>query len=612
MLAAAAPLDAQRRLADPYEGRMLREAAAAEARGDLTAAEAALRELVRRRPRSSAAVFALERALRHGDRLPAIAPVVEAHLEANPGAVSVRSMQLRILGEMDSVAALNDAVRRWIRTDAQTPRPYREGARAHAAGGRLDAAAALLRQGLEALGRQPALLMALGDVHAEAARFGAAAEAWAVAMGSDRARSAEVLDRLDTFEKGRKEVAQALIAALIEPPASVSRLEIGAELALREGWEDQARAILEGALPRLSDVEARGLLKGFARRAEDLGLYATAVWTYERLRSSAADRAAARRNDERIAAAAMAAGDAIAATEAMKRVRESHPPQSAERRKAWASEVRLALAAGGPQAGREAFSAFRREFSGAPELDELAADVVAALVQAGERDAALEALDGVAGPEAGLERGFLLLEAGLVAEAMEALQGALPGLDPFAATETLDLLAAMGRLGPAGARLAARVAVLGRRGTATQAVHVAEEGIGGVPASDRAPVLALAARTADAGGLAEAAAGFRRRIVSGHEDSVEFPEAAVRLAKALAERPEGVEEAVRILEDLIVARPGSPVVPEARRELNRLRNPDFRQQMRSPSQARPAQLPALTAAPSSRPLPLPLLRADRR
>lgn len=568
---AAAPADAQRRLADRYEAQMLREASALESRGALEAAEAKLRELARLRPGSSSAVFALERVLRGAGRLAALPPFAEAHLEANPGAASVRSMELRVLGELDSAVALDDAARRWIRADGATHRPYLEGARAYMAAGRLESAAALLREGLDALGRRPALLMALGDVHVDAARFADAAEAWADAIGSDRVRSKEVHDRLDRLEAGRDEVAGALISALRAPPASMSRLEAGAELALREGREEEARAVAAGVLPRLDGVEARGFLRGFARRAEDLGLHATAVWAYERLRSTAAEPADARRSDERIAAVAAAAGDTAVAAAAMKRVRESHPPQSPERRKAWAREIRFRLASDGPQAGLRAVSALRREFPGAPELDGLAAAVAAALVKAGEREAALEALDG-AGPGAGLERGFLLLEAGALTEALEALRGAVPGMEPVAATDVLGLLAAMSRLGPAGGRLAARVAVLGRRGSAEEAVQVVEEGIGGVPATDRPPVLALAARTADAGGLAEAAAAFRRRIVSGHADAIEFPEAAVRLAKALAERPGGAGEAVRILEDLIVARPTSAVVPEARRVLNRLRD----------------------------------------
>ena len=43
------------------------------------------------------------------------------------------------------------------------------------------------------------------------------------------------------------------------------------------------------------------------------------------------------------------------------------------------------------------------------------------------------------------------------------------------------------------------------------------------------------------------------------------------LARYRADQPEGVEEAVRLLEDLILTDPNSPIVPHARRELQRLR-----------------------------------------
>ena len=91
-----------------------------------------------------------------------------------------------------------------------------------------------------------------------------------------------------------------------------------------------------------------------------------------------------------------------------------------------------------------------------------------------------------------------------------------------------------------------------------------------MPASDRPTILAMAARVADEVGHGEVATGFRRRIVVEHSDAREFPEAAVRLARAVATQPGGRDEAVRILEALIVGLPDSPVVPGARRELQRI------------------------------------------
>lgn len=571
LLAWAPPAHAQRWASDPWESRLLREASALETQGDLEGAEEKLRELARRRPESSAAVFALERVLRAAGRLAELAPIAVAHLEANPGAASVRSLELRVLRDVDSLAAVDAAVERWIRADPAAARPYHEGADAFARAGDLDAAVALLGRGVEAVGARPALLLALGDGRAALGDFAETARAWSAAVGADRARVAEVLDRLDDLDAGREEVVRAMLDASAASSLGASHPEVAAEIALREGREQEARTLVEQGTRRMDAVEARGFVRAFARKAEDLDRWAVAVWAYERLRETAAAPAEARANDERLAAAALAAGDTSVAAAALRRVREAHPPESAERRAAWAAEVRLRLAAGGAREGVQALEAFRREFSGASEAGELAAAVAAALVEAGDKEAAFRTLDGVVGAGAGIERAFLYLEAGAAREGVEALLGAAPDLDPAEATQALDLAQTIGRLGPHAAGVAVRVAVAGRRGTAGDAVRAAKDGLGTVAPAERPPILALAARAADEGELAEAAEEFRRRILSEHPESDEFPEAALLLAKAVAGRPGGAPDAMRILEDLVVARPGSAVVPEARRELNRLR-----------------------------------------
>ena len=172
------------------------------------------------------------------------------------------------------------------------------------------------------------------------------------------------------------------------------------------------------------------------------------------------------------------------------------------------------------------------------------------------------------------ERAFLLLEGGAVPEGIAALQTSLPDLEPAHATEVLELSLALGELTPVGAALAARVAISGHRGVPADGLAAVAAGVDAVPPSDRPAILAMAARAADRAGRADTAAGFRRRIVAEHSDAREFPDAAVRLARAIAEEPGGREEAVRILETLIVSRPDSPIVPGARRELRRIQSGD--------------------------------------
>ena len=570
MLGAATHLVAQTRPDPRLENRMLRQASVQEARGDLSGAEGTLRELLRLQPASSAAVFALERVFRTDGRLPEVLHVLDAHLEVEPEAGKVWALKVGILAETDSIPPLEATVQGWIRAVPASPDPYLEGARAYKETLGAGKAAELIEEGLIALDDPPVLLIALGDVHLSAGRIDDGAEAWARALGRDRARNGDIFRRIEELGADRGAAAARIVAALGAEPTTSSRLEAGAELALREGLEEEARTLVQEVRARLDDREARGFLKGFARKAEDLQRVRSALWAYEELRAATDDPAEGRATDERLAKAALAAGHTATALAAKRRITESHPPGAAERRSAWTEELRIRVVSKDTEAAMEALAAFREEFPGSPELDGLSATLASRLLGRGMREAALEVLNGIEGPGAALERAFLLLEGGALPEGIGALQAALPELEPADATEVLELTLALSELTAVGAGLAARVAIAGHRGHPEQGVEAVAEGIGTLPAPDRPAVLALGARAADEAGLGDAAEDFRRRIVAEHGDAREFAEAALRLARAIASRPGGEDEAVRILESLIVSRPDSPIVPGARRELRRI------------------------------------------
>lgn len=268
---------------------------------------------------------------------------------------------------------------------------------------------------------------------------------------------------------------------------------------------------------------------------------------------------------------ALSAGDTAAALAARSRIAASHPRDSRGHLAAWTGELRLRVAAGDPAEASAALAAFRGEHPESPDLDQLAATLARRLLSGGMREAALQVLDGIEGPGAALERALILLEGGAFADGIAALEAALPELEPSRATEMLELSLALNELTAAGGLLAARAAVARHRGHPGRAVETVRRGLDQVPAADRPALLALAARAADEAGLPAEAEALRRRIVAEHEDAREFPEAALRLARAVALEPGGRDEAVGILEALIVAWPESPVVPGARRELERIR-----------------------------------------
>ena len=210
---------------------MLREASAHEARGELGDAEATLLRLLDRQPNSSAAVFALDRVFRTGGRPEAILPVVDAYLETGSATLAVWSLKVRVLTEIDSLAAVAGALEDWIRATPGSHEPYREGARVMLAteGLGIDAAVELLERGLDELGDPPGLLLETGALHFSAGRAQEGAVAWADALGRDRARTSEVIRRLGEMEEDARRLAAGhIVAVLAREPTAVARLEAGA------------------------------------------------------------------------------------------------------------------------------------------------------------------------------------------------------------------------------------------------------------------------------------------------------------------------------------------------------------------------------------------------
>jgi hypothetical protein len=214
---------------------------------------------------------------------------------------------------------------------------------------------------------------------------------------------------------------------------------------------------------------------------------------------------------------------------------------------------------------------FREDFPNAPELDDLAATVAGALQARGDPAGAAAVLEGINGPKSSLERAYLLLAAGELQEGRSALMLALTGLPPVEATPVIQFAGLLGRLSSEGAEALAAAGVAAHQGRAGEAAEGLAGAVGGLAEEERAPMLAEAARIAADGGEGRIAADIRRRIVEDHADAGEVAEASLALARYHARTPRGVDEAIRLLEDLISQRPNAAVVPDARVELERLR-----------------------------------------
>jgi len=214
---------------------------------------------------------------------------------------------------------------------------------------------------------------------------------------------------------------------------------------------------------------------------------------------------------------------------------------------------------------------FQSEFPGAPELDELAANLAWDLQGRGRMDEASAVLEGVDGPRSSLERAYILFAQGELETGSAALLVAVEGLPAGSATDVIELAAILDRVAPGTAAEVASSAAQAHRGQRAEAVSALLAAADAAAGPDRPPLLVLAARYADEGGWRDQAADLRVRLISDYPDDPGVPEATVALARYRADQPEGTEEAVRLLEDLILTNPTSPIVPHARRELQRLR-----------------------------------------
>ena len=450
------------------EGRLLRDAAARESRGDLDGAESVLRQLIEADPASSGGLFALERVLRAKGETAEILPVVDALLARGAASSGVRYLKLSVLMEFDSLDALEDEAERWFELDPASEVPYREVARVYERAFGSDRALQVLSRGREAAGDY-ALAMEIGDVLAAIGDRDGAVDEWVRALGDDGAHTTAITRRVQGLTQGRDDAGRRLVRSLARSDL-VPRQIAGARIALDLGLGPEALDLSKEVASALDGRARETFLNDVARRARAKDLVQTVSWALSEFGGDASTPAQHRRS--------------------------------------------------------------------------------------------------------GVERAYLLFDAGEVEEGRRALLLALPGLEPADATEVIQLLGLMGRLSPEGAELLARAGVRAYRGQSSEAARALTEGVESLGQDERPPVLAEAARIADRGELASQAALIRERIVTEFPDSPEVGEAALALARYQAASSDGVATAIALLEELITSRPNAAVVPDARLELERLRGRD--------------------------------------
>ena len=549
------------------ETRLLREAAARESRGDLEGAERVLRRLLVASPASSGGLFALERVLRTKGEPRAILPAVDTFLAHDPDASGVRYLKLRVLSDLDSLDAVREEGERWMRDQPDTEATYREVARVYERAFGPAQALEVLRRGRSAVHSDDALALEIGDVLAETGKVDDAVTEWAKAAPGRGVDVRTITRRVTALPGGGREAGAAL-AAQLGRSGDAASVRAGASIALELGLGDQALALSRRVAGSLDDRARGAYLSDVARRARDAGLDEVASWAYGELGADADSPAERRQFDQRLVDLSLASGDSAAALDAQRRVVASFTAGSADRRQATARVIELESGSASPDRLTKLLSDFREEFPTAPELDELTATVAGALLARGDADGANAVLAGIEGPRSALQRGYLLLAAGQLAEGRKALLLALPGMPPAQATEVIQFAGLLGRLSPPAADLVAEAGVRAHEGKGDEAAGVLSDAVDQVAEGERPTLLAEAARLADAG---DTAAELRTRLIHEYPDAPEAAEASLALARWHATTPDGRAEAIRLLEDLVTRAPNAAVAPDARRELERLR-----------------------------------------
>ncbi|MGH7475547.1 MAG: hypothetical protein ACRELD_04605 [Longimicrobiales bacterium] len=565
-------LDAQQanRSTSGSELELLRMASDLENAGDLGGAADAYRAVLDQRPASLSALISLERLLRVQGDLDAMIPVVERHLHDAPGSAIGHQMLLRIHAEADRPEAFADVAETWIEATPTVETPYREIARLFEAAGDYAGALRTLERGRDRLGGPSALALELGGLHAAMGDARQAAREWSRAVGEQGEGFLLVERRASSLPDGGARVLPLLVRSLVDDGASLPRRRAAAVLAIEAGLEADAGEIAVAVADRLAGGERQGFLVEVARRSEGAQLPRVAYWAYSELLEGDEDELESLAIRSRLAELALLLGDTTAARQSLAALEAGAAYGSIEQRRAAARQIMIAIDEGGSERAQQELVAFRERFPQATELDDLSAALAERQITAGQFDAATTVIQGVRGPRTDRLRGRLALARGDARAARIALLAAAPGLYGAEATEAIELARLLGRLSDEGARVVADALRAQDTGTAGEAVVELLGRSSSLPTSERPALLDFAADFADRAGLGAEAEQIRRTLILEHPDAFETPPALLALARALAARPDGLSEAQQLLERLVLEYPRSALVPQARRELDRI------------------------------------------
>ena len=521
------------------------------------------------------ALLGLERVLPQLGRLQELVPLVQRAVRTTREQDSeLLGLELRTyvaLSMEDSVAGL---AHRWTARVPGDETPWREWAVATLDRQDVVDARRILLDGRKAVGDPRAFAIELAEIAASTGDWVATAQDWGDAVTTD---AGQIQNAAVQLESAPESAHHAVTDVLTRPTESISARRLGANLLLDWGAGDQAWTMFGATLTDSSRETARALWS-FAERAAQIGTPVAqgarghALARFAELSTGALALRA--RTDA--ARALLASGDREAAHQLVAQI-EAQGNQVAS-----ADLIEVLVADG------ELDEVERRIGSATPPgltVDDVARiriELSRAWVARGDLPRAERVLASDSSVDAIAQRGWIALYRGDIAAARNAFADAGPyaGDRPDATrrTEMLALITNVDSGGGTGPELGAALLLLARGDSAgaVEALRHAALG-GGVAPGARGNILVLAGRVAaqmDTARQAIAEELFRQVVSDSTRDgrvAGAAPAAAELEWARLLERQGKTDLATSHLEHLILAYPGSAVVPEARRLLDRLK-----------------------------------------
>jgi tetratricopeptide (TPR) repeat protein len=516
------------------------------------------------------ALLGLERVLPQLDRLRELLPIAERAVLRDSTNDALRGLLLRTCVALNLPDTAEAVARRWAVMRPHDEAPYREWATALSDGRSYRQAEQVYHAGRKALERPEAFAVELAELEQREGDWEGAAREWALAVTAFPVQVPNAATQLVSAPLDRRDRVIRALTARDDAPAPQ---RLAAELVL--AWGDPARAwaILESTL-RTPPADAMFALHRFADLAAGIGT--PAAWRVRGLAlvrfAELAPPSLAVRARADAARSFLQAGEAQAARAQLQRLAGDNaaPPD--------VQQLATATLIGALIQARELDSAATRLES---EADELGADQEAtlrfALARARIRLGQLALADTALGADSSVEaialHGWIALYRGDLGQARARLRAAGPYAgEQRDATERTAMLALLEQI--PGDHLPALGSALlalarGDSGAAVTGLEGAAKSL--EPERGRADVLLLAGRIAarldTTGG---SALPLFAEVVRIGGSGAAPPAAELEWARVLARR--GMHgEALQHLEHLILTYPESAVVPEARRELARVK-----------------------------------------